>query len=312
MRPGYTIEEWRQIRKESTGFQQEAVTTLAPFGGLTSNSLAHLRSSWLSWRDSNVQIRVPQEATCNTFKSSGSGYPNQPPFISKRDKPCSYCRDNGTTDEFENRWSGDKTKSTNTTPTTGYQAILHYELAAPAVSLLRTVFQTHQRTEIAATPSSLQRAAQIVAEEHDTVDRKTYLKLLRTGPVIYANYGLSPRDIAELTPFETRSVKRIVYKTPGVSVSQHDTLTVLKAVNDREPATVNQLSDILDINRSAVHHRLQRLQDEGRVVATNNSPGRPAATWEAVSNWDSKFTCGKCDYQTYSLCGIRTHRAQKH
>lgn len=310
MKRGFTVKEWKQLRSDATSFSQEAVTAVTPFSGLTSNALAHIRNDWLIWEDDFIKIRVPPEAPCNSFRCGASGLPKAPAILLEREKICARCRKEGETNEFENKWLGRRNEDGASNE--WYETIIHQELAGPAANFFNMVFNVYGRPEIGLTPSGISEAAHSVGKKYVDKKEEPYTKLIRTGPVLYAHYGLSANDIAELTPFSPRNVRRIVYKTPGVNLNQKDSLSILKAINDKEPVTVEDLSNEIGVKKSGTHHRLRRLRQEGRVTVFNNHSGRPAATWKTTKNWAAKFSCNKCEFKTYSLCGIRTHREQVH
>jgi len=300
MRGGYTPERWQELRKQSSSYFQEAITTLTPFAGLTANALGHLRTDWIDWRENYVRIDVPPTASCNTWKLASSGGPtgnNIPPLI-KRETACSFCRSNGETEEFDNHWNG-KTES--------HTAILHRELCEPAVEFLSMVFDTHGRPEFAGHPRSLYREADRLTD-NSKKKAGSYKMLLKTGVVIYAHYGLKPEDIADMTVYSESTIKHIIRATPQVNVSDPDTQSFLKTLAELEPVTTVELSDKLDVQRNTVQRRLSHLIEEGRVTGTHTHLGSPEATWETAMHWATPFRCEQCAFETHSLQGIRQHR----
>jgi hypothetical protein len=297
----YTPSEWRKIRAQPLPFLEDAVSSVTPFSGLTPNALAHLRQDWIEWRDRTVHIHIPEEAPCNSSKSLPGSRNDTPPQIVDRSDPCSHCTKSGDTNGFENSWRAD-------TEADPYNVILHKELAAPAVEFLEWIFNTYERPELAVLPHSLTRAA------NRFIDSSSggYTKLLLTGPVIYSHYGLSPTDISELSPYTTKRIKRIIQSTPTVDLEKKDTLTFLKTIAENEPVTLSDLADNLN-RESNPYKRLSRLEQEGRVKMTGDDTcGLPPATWETTDSWDAPFTCDECEFETYNLRGISSHRTQKH
>lgn len=305
---GYTVTEWQQLRDTDLSFLGEGITAVGPFAGITSNALAHLRDDWISWREDHVRINVPETAPCNSYQMVGGDRTGLAP-LDERDRPCEKCRVNGTTNEFENHWqAGGEGAGATVEP---HNAILHRELAAPAVDFLETVFQDWDRPELGITNSAISYICS-QADPDIKEDTYSYSKLRRTGPVIYAHYGLSARDIADLLPYSARSVEHIVQRTPGVNLSQHSTLSFLRAINQNEPVTVQNLMEELDRSRPVVCKRLNNLKEEGRVKVENGGPGGPTPRWSTVEDWAAPFRCEECDFETRSLTGIRTHRSQVH
>lgn len=307
MKSGFTPSEWQQIVNQQRSYLQNAVITITPLTGLSANALAHLRREWIEWRDDTVRVSVPKRASCNSFKSRSPETPERLPQIVERSNPCGYCRKKGSTDQFENL---------NSSPTrpaiSRVDIVVHREIARPAVEFLERVFRTYERPELAVTPTSVYEAANAVVEG-DLSETYSYGKLRRTAPVIYAQYGLSPEDVSEITTYPSSSAKQIVHRTSGVNWAQQSTQSFLRAIAANEPVTINELVDKLNCSsRGSVHARLTHLREEGRVTVSNNSPGRPAATWETAESWNSPFECNYCEFKTHSLGGIRTHREVKH
>lgn len=307
MNSGFTLGEWQEMRSKRLSYQQEAVTSLAPFGGLSSNSLAHLRDEWITWLDERVEIRIPSESRCNSFKSLGGEVGGVPP-LERREQVCNYCRAAGETDRFE-RLKQDFNEGTTTD---GYRAILHREIAEPAVEFLKKVFKTYDRPEIGAAPDGILDATQRVTEDLDTSGEYPYRKLVRTGPVIYHHYGLKVSDIVQLTPFSRASVMRCLRETPGVSNGGNDAIELLKIVHESESVQTTSIAEKMDVSYATVHERMKRLKQEGKVSESNAGYGKPAATWNTNPGWDSPFRCENCGYETQSLQGIRTHRTKSH
>lgn len=307
MKPGYTVEQWQEMRQEDLGFLENAVTSLTPFACLSANALAHLKSDWIDWQDEVVRIDVPHQADCNSFKfSSGDDFGHPAPLI-PRENPCQYCRQKGSTDRFEHLWADPERDNSGF-----YTTYLNRKLAAPAVELLEQVFLTRGRPEFAVSPNTVCEAARTVENENTDSGTYSYSKFLRTGPVLYAEYGLSKRDIADLLRYPESSVNQIVERTPGVNFSQMSTISLLKTVNEQEPVTVAKLAEKIETSRGSTHYRLTQLREEGRVTVMDNEMGAPAATWKTTENWAAPFCCQQCEFETRSLTGIRTHRQQMH
>lgn len=307
MNQGYTVKQWQQMRQNNLSLLQNAVTSLTPFGCLTANALAHLKADWISWRDEVVLIEIPPEDECNSFKLSGDRYSGNPGSITPRNKPCDYCRSKGSKDHFEHLWNNHEETNKGS-----HTAILHREIAAPAVELLEKIFKTYGREELSATPDSFY----TVVKGLDIPDIETkssiYSKLLRTGPVLYAEYGLSSDEIASITRYQQHSIECIVGRTPGINFNQVSTLGFLRTVNEMEPVTVEELKEQLELCHGAVTNRLAELRKEGRLIVQNNKRGPPPATWETVTDWESPFSCEQCSFETHSLGGIRQHKKTQH
>lgn len=301
MRQGYTPERWQELRKQSSSYFQDAITTLTPLAGLTANALGHLRADWITWRDDYVRIDVPMTAPCNSWKlaSSGGVRTNDLPPLIERNDTCSFCKSNGETDEFDNHWNGEVRP---------YTAILHRELCKPAIEFLSMVFDTHGRPELAGHPRSLYREADRLTEVSEN-KASSYKMLLKTGPVVYAHYGLEPGDIADLTVYSESTLRHIIRATPQVNISDPGTQKFLKVLAESEPVTTDELSEKLDVRRNTVQRRLEHLVEEGRVTGTHTHMGQPKATWETTSHWATPFRCDHCGFETHSLQGIRQHRS---
>jgi hypothetical protein len=309
MKQGFRVEEWQRMADKDLSFLERAALFLGPFACLTANAIAHLREDWIEWRDNRVRITVPPEAPPNSYHLTGGGTGDLP-LLTPRDRPCWHCRNSGTSDRFEHLWQSGLGEAKRTKAR--YTTVLHRELAAPAVELLEKVFITHDRPEFAATPDGVNKAARRLggAETADGID--VYPKFLRTGPVLYAEYGLSADYIADLTRYEKSSIEAIVSATPGVNFELVSTLTFLRTVAQMEPVTVEDLGEELDLSNRTINDRLVNLREEERVSAENAVPGRPAAQWRTTERWDSPFSCDACGYETYSLGGFRTHKGQSH
>lgn len=304
---GFTIEQWQEMREGQLSYEQEAVTTLAPYGGLSSNTLAHLRDDWITWLEERVEIRVPTQTTCNSFRLVSGEESGVPPLERKED-PCYYCKLTGDTDGFE-RLKEDFGETTTPTPR---HVILHRKVAEPAVEFLEKVFKTHGRSEIGATPDGIQDAARVISEDVDTSSHHCYRKLVGTGPVIYCHYGLSLSDIAQLTPYSVPTIRRLLSETPGVSYTGEATVELLEAVNQTEPVTTAALAEKIDSSYETVRERMKRLKKEGKVSESNTDLGKPATTWSTTPEWNSLLRCEECGFETQSIQAITTHRGKKH
>jgi hypothetical protein len=311
MKPAYRVEEWKQMQDSGLSFAQKAVSSVTPFTGLTANALAHLRDSWITWdwEDQIVRIDVPKEASNNSHKLATGKRNTIPAPLVEREEPCNVCKQTGDTDRFENLWN-----SRNEVEKRRYTTVLHRDLAAPAVDFLENHFVARGREEMAVTPGCLNRAANDLAQKirNGVPDEKSYTKLLRTGPVLYCEYGLSPRDIAELSPYQIDAIKQIVKRTGGINFEYLSTLSFLKLIDDMGPVTVASLADELDQYETNIRTRLDELRAESRVTVENNHQGPPASTWKTTVDWQRPFECNNCDFSTYSLNGIRKHRSEQH
>jgi len=298
---GLTIREWKNVEENSQRFIENYVTTLAPFGGFTPKVLGHLRRDWIEWKDKFIQVNVPSSSPCNSFKSFRSGWDSQQPLTRPRTEVCDYCRKSPGRDRFENTFRGHHEPSS-------YSVVLHRDIAEPAVSVLQRVFKTYGRPEVAFTPQAIGEAAKRVFRRVDVrVPDPNATTLLQTGPVIYSHYGLEINEIAELTPYSKGVCKRIIRNTPEVNMGNVTTMRVLRELSDIEPATVSEISDVLDITKRSVRTRLKRLKRRSRVTAENGGYGGPVATWKTKGEWKEPFRCSECDFESYSLGGIKTH-----
>lgn len=312
MKQGYTVQQWQKMRSNNLTYVKDAITSVTPFAGLTANALAHLREDWVSWRDEHVQITIPAEASCNEYKHrGGEDIAGQLPPLIERDKTCRYCRTAGNTDHFENLWNTGKHTDENGVART-YRTYLHRDLAKPAVDLLERVFKQYGRPEFALSARSIDWTIQHFEHENTEDGTAGYSKFIRTGPVLYCQYGLSADEIAEITPYTVDAVKQIVGRTQRVNFEKMDTRSFLIAINEMEPVTVKELMDRFDNSRPNFHHKLHRLKELDRVTVKNNHNGPPSATWKTTDLWDIPFECEICRYSTYSLNGITKHEDHKH
>lgn len=301
--------KWIDLYNISDTLLQEAVVTLAPFGGLTANALSHLREDWIKWKEDFVIIRVPAEAECNNWKmaggNGGSGNLSMP-TINKRDEPCRYCRYSGTTNKFENLWSGRGGSGGRPHTTT-----LHRDIAEPGVEVLNRVFKTWGRSGIYTSPESVTQAARQLIDRYSDSDdpRRCYQKFLRTGVSLYCHYGLSREQIVDLTPFAKTTVERIEMATPEVSRNENNSYMYLRALGNNEPASVGELAQELpqDVQNQAVRKALKRLKDRGRVDV-NKDGGKYQHTWSVVGNWSDPFECDVCGYKSPTLLGLSQHK----
>jgi hypothetical protein len=300
MKKGYTPQEWQELRKQSSSYFQDAITTLTPFAGLTANALGHLSDEWITWKEDYVRIDVPETAPCSSWKLASCGGPdgNNLPHLIEREGPCSFCRNNGETDEFDNHWNGEVQR---------YTAILHRDLCKPAIDFLSMVFDTHGRPEFGGHPRSLYREADRLTDDSGK-KASSYKKLLKTGPVIYAHYGLKSEDIADLTMYSESTIEHIIASTPQVNVSNPGSQKFLKILSKAEPVTIKQLSDKLDVKRNTVQRRISHLADEERVTSAHTDTESPQK-WETTVHWSTPFRCDCCEFETHSLQGIRQHRS---
>lgn len=304
--PGYSVPEWQEMRSNSLTYLQEAVTTVTPFAGLTSNALSHLQSDWIEWQEDHVVITIPAESSCTTYTIQGS-HPQrkEPGSIVQRDKPCKKCRQFGDTNRFQNRWN-----KTSETEISSYSVVLNRELAKPAVDFLDMVFNTYDRPEIAADPAGLHRAARSVQPTKYEYD--AYRMMLRTGPVIYRHYGLEPEKIAKVSPYSVASIEDIINGTPLVNMNRIGTPTFLRTVDRCDPATSQAVADELNMSRNGVAYRLGRLADEGRVTRENSGRGLPKVVWKTTKSWKEPFKCDECDFTSHSLMGMSVHQTSMH
>jgi len=305
MRRGLSPREWQQIREKEHSYLGEAVTTVTPFTGISSNALAHLRDEWISFEDDLVRIHIPAEDSCNDYKAvSGAPGSNELPIQERRTEPCYYCKTTGVTNQFENLQPVGETSSFLC------ELILHREIAAPAVDFLENVFNVYGRSEIGVKPGVVGEAARRVLNSDS--EGNAYPKLKRTAPVIYAYYGLSPNDISQLTAYSKSTAKAIVGETPEVNFENMNTATFLRIISNNDPATISKLAEKTDLSKETVHRRLTHLKEEDRVSVLNNNPGLPPATWETADDWKEPFRCDDCGYTSYSLSGIRLHKKKAH
>lgn len=294
----YGPNSWTELHSQATSYLQKIVVTLAPFGGLSSNALAHLRDEWITWKKEFVKIRVPPRADCNQWKLHGGKETSKMPPLVRRKQPCHYCRNHGDTDGFENRWTGCEESEPRR-----YTATLHRDLAKPAVNILTETFNTWDRPEIAATPVGIRRAAlQLTDEDKSTF---AYSKLLRTGVSLYCHYGLSRRDIAGLTPYTKRTVNEIECATPEVTHRQNNSYTYLRAVANNEPVSVSTLDAELERKKVTIRQALNKLEERNRVKADKS---KQTYMWSTVGDWRAPFTCDVCGFNSATLVGIQSHR----
>lgn len=302
--PALTLEQWKALQnKRLTAFLERVSLAVTPFTCLSANSVAHIRSDWITWRDNHVRITVPKEAPCNEFKipGQGGGRGELPPLV-RRETSCSYCQNHGKTDHFE-RLSADQ----NTEPG-AHTVVLNRTLGEPAVNILKEIFKTHRRPELGATPSGVTTAARNLVDrsEVEKPDGYTYTVLRRTGVAIYCHYGLSAPEIADLAPYTQNTVELIIGSTPGVGLEKIDSRAFLKAVAENEPVTPKTLQDKLEKSQSTIYDRLYCLEDSKRVKR-NPTEGNEAATWETTKDWKSPFQCENCEFETYSLNSLSKH-----
>lgn len=306
---GLTLRQWKAIRDPSHSFAKRCVTTLAPFGGFTNKIIGHLREDWIEWRDEFVRIEVPASAPCNDFKSKSSkgSHSGQPPIIEPRTEPCSYCKESSD-NRFERKFRGFDDRDPSR-----YTVILHREIAEPAVNLLEMVFKKYDRTEIAIHPRNLDEASRQLCESIETqITDPNTTTLLRTGPVIYAHFGLELDEIAELSLYSKSSCKDIIRSTPGVNLDQTSTVGFLRSINEIEPATASEIGNKTNMTKQNAVRRLRRLKEESRVVAEDGHKGPPKATWETTNQWQEPFYCEECGYESYSLAGFNGHKSRTH
>lgn len=289
-------EKWRRLYSQADGFLEEAAVTLAPFGGLTANALAHLRSDWIEWGDEFVIIQIPAEAECNRWKLSGE---SENPLLVQRDRTCKYCRTKGSTDRFENLWGGRGSSGGHR-----YKATLHRDIAEPAVTVLDRVFNNWGRSELSALPSSVTKAAKRLISDNNT--NFHYSKLLRTGVVLYCYYGISREDIVDLTPFTKSSVKDIERATPEVGRNRNNAYIYLRALANEEPTSVQELAQGFEVHDHTVWGALKNLKERGRVEV--NKDGK-THIWSTVGDWSDPFVCGECGFKSATLNGINKHEA---
>lgn len=306
MKLGLSPSEWQQLREKERSYLEEAVTTVTPFTGISANALAHLRDDWISWRDDFVHIIVPAEDSCNNYKMSpGAGPSSGLPVYEHRESPCVYCRTTGETDGFENLHPDPAAQSSSQE-----KLMVHHEIAAPAYEFLEKVFRTYDRSEMGVSPNSVLEAAQRVIDTSQ--DDFTYSTLKRTAPVLYAYYDLDCDEIDRLTTFSSQSITEIIHKTPKVNFTQVPTAGFLRIISEKEPVTVDELTDELNLSKEAGYNRLNNLKQEDKITVSNGGYGPPAATYSTTAQWNEPFRCSECDFTTHSLGGIRTHRATMH
>lgn len=298
---GLTVREWKTVRNSDLSYGQNCVTALAPFAGFTPRIIAHLRSDWVEWRDEFVRIDVPTSAPCNEFKSSSNT--GEPTVLTRRTKPCQDCQ-NSESNRFENTFRGLGKHNPSE-----YTAILHRDIAEPAVNFLEMVFKSYDRPEIALTPGGVRKAARKVYEGVEVgISSPNATTLLRTGPVIYCHFGLELDDIVELTPYSKKVCKRIIRSTPEVNLHNISTIGFLRKLNDIEPATKSEMSDEINRSPNNIGCRLRKLKERSRVTVKNGGYGRPAGTWETTEKWKDPFCCDECGFKSYSIIGIKKHK----
>lgn len=295
----YGPNSWTELHSQATSYLQKIAVTLAPFGGLCSNALAHLRDEWITWKKEFVKIRVPPTADCNQWKLHGGAETSTMPPLVRRKRACHYCRNNGDTDGFENRWAGHEGSEPYQ-----YTATLHRDLAEPGVNILARIFKTWDRPEIAATPEGIRKAALRLTDEHKSTF--AYSKLLRTGVILYCHYGLSQSDIASLTPYAKRTIEEIENATPEVTRGQNNSYVYLRAVANNEPVSVPTLDAEFEVKKVTIRQALNELEERNRVEVDKSNF---TYLWSTVGDWTAPFTCDVCGFNSATLVGIQTHRA---
>jgi hypothetical protein len=316
---GYSFREWREIRERQSTFIEDIGTGLGPLAGVTSNALAHLKRNWITWRDDHVRIDIPSTASCNDYKmqpdESGS-----PPSIERRDRACYQCRAYGNTNQFENNWQGLNPESDGETSEKRSQiVILNRKITKPAVETLKLIFKIYDRYEMSVTADGIQKAVRQIGQSGDGINE--YSKLLRTGPVIYWHYGLSVRDIADLTPYTRVSVKQIISHSPGVNISNIPTMEFLEYIHENEPVTAEDITGHFDYSgKEGARSRLRSLIEKNRIEFEEGGyehgpkgyiTQHPHKYW-TTELWDKPFSCNKCDYSTYSRQAIGKHESRGH
>lgn len=283
--------EWKSLYSQADSLLEEAAVTLAPFGGLTANAVAHLRSDWVRWGDEFVKIRVPKQADCNQWKMV-----RRDTMVDRRDKPCSYCRNTGATDGFENLWP-------NRSEPQHRVSTLHRGIAEPAVDVLERVFNVLARSGMYATPASVGDASKRLLP--DCESEYVYPKLLRTGVSLYCHYGLETEDIVDLSPYVKDTVVEIIRATPEVTNYQHSSYSYLRTLADREPASVQELASELGVTTQTARQTLNRLKDSNRVKVDRTEM---TYKWSIIGDWTAPFVCDICGYQSPTLQGIDSHK----
>jgi len=282
---------WKSVYSQANSLLEEAAVTLAPFGGLTANAVAHLRSDWIEWGDEFVKIRVPKQADCNQWKMVGGDS-----LVSERGRPCRYCKNTGATDGFENLWRDGSGPHR-------YVATLHRDIAEPAVDVLERVFSVLARSGMYATPASVGEAPRRLLP--DCESKYVYPKLLRTGVSLYCYYGLETEDIVDLSPYVKDTVVEIIRATPEVTQKKHNSYSYLRALAEREPASAQELASELGVTPDPVRGTLNRLKNSNRVeVDKTEQPYK----WSIIGDWTAPFVCDTCGYQSPTLQGIGSHK----
>lgn len=291
-------QKWSELHSQANGVLEEAAVAVTPFAGLTANALAHIRSDWIEWGDEFVKIRIPSESECNEWKLIGGGGPEKPGIV-PRNQPCTYCRDQGTTNGFENlsiSGLGKPDKSQHI-------ATLHRDIASPAIEIIDRVINEWGRPGLCVSPNTLRSAARRLLPEEEL---GAYSKLLRTGVILYGHYGLNRSEIAELTPYTEWTIADIEGATPEVSQEMHSSYTYLRTVKNNEPISAPDLARKLEIQANPARLTLRRLKDAGRVE--ENKDEWPA-TWSAVGDWSEPFVCDTCGFGSPTLRGLSIHES---
>lgn len=306
--PALTLEQWKMLESERLTAALERVSlVVTPFSCLSANSIAHLRSDWITWRDDHVTIVVPKEAPCNLFKIPGKGGQGKLPPLVDREEPCHYCKNTGHTNQFE------RLNTDHSTEAEIHTVVLDKTLAEPAVNVLKEIFKTYERPELGATPGGVRTAARNLIARLDSKvpDGYKYTLLRRTGVPIYCHYGLSVAEIEDLTPYTENTINNIVGSTPGVSFEKTDSRAFLKTVAENEPVTPKTLMNKLEKSLSTIYDRLYNLEEIGRVKK-DATEGQGAAVWETTDRWKDPFQCKQCEFKTYSLNSLSSHVQMSH
>jgi hypothetical protein len=309
MSGGFTPDEWQQIYSadKNRSFTEKAIICLTPFSGIKSHALGHLRSDWITWRDTHVRIRIPPEAPINDYMLTGGDdqWP-QLPNLTPRTDPCKHCRQLGDKNRFENMGK-DAVGEGEGTSKRSTEIILHQDIASPAVDFLEFVFKRNGREELGVT----QQVIIDMAKELDVED-SNYVKFRKTAPVLYAHYGLSADEIAAAVDYTGNRVTAIVGKTPEISFERITTGEFLRTVAETGPATAKKIANKLNTTPGNVRQRVNYLQKYNRLEIENQGHGPPALTIQATENWAEPLTWPECDFKSRSLQAVSKHHQMIH
>jgi predicted transcriptional regulator len=181
------------------------------------------------------------------------------------------------------------------------------------------VFITHGREELGATADGIDKFPQRIS---DGVNFEiSYRMMMRTGIVIYAEYGVDIDVINELSPYREQSIRRVITSTRNLThpdINKKCTYQeFLELCEGLGRFTRPEVSKLVQIDSSSVHHKIKKLVERDRVEKVGEhraENGNVIPMFQLTEPASAEFECEseECGFTCDSIKGIDVHERRMH